>query len=92
MSQFDVAGPHVIRAHWPLHFSRQCQEQSPLERDNTASQLLITRAKRLQFLVGCYLEAALPTLEEFAGCDYGVVNRIRPEGDKTCALNGRGIP
>jgi hypothetical protein len=70
---FDVAGPDVIRAHWSLHFCWQCQEQSPLERDKTASQLLMTRATRFQFLVGCYFVAALPTLKEFAGCDYGTV-------------------
>ena len=73
MSQFDVAGSDVIRARGSLHVSRQCQEQSPLEGDKTTSQPLITRATRFQFLVGCYLEAALPMLEEFAGCDYGTV-------------------
>jgi hypothetical protein len=29
ISQFDAAGPDVIRAHWSLHFCWQCQEQSP---------------------------------------------------------------
>ena len=82
----------MIRARWSLPVSWLCQEQFPLEGDKNTPQLYNP------------CEAAVPVPRWVLPCGgltnsgricglriwHGVVNRIRPEGDETWALNGQG--